>query len=89
MLDERETKAREFGQGIAQHFNTFSPVNWKHAVAAMLNFHPTITQKIMRFFMHFVEELSKQHGDARNEAAIKLAKEIMALPEKVRSLPNI
>ena len=46
----------------------------------MADDHPTLQQNYMRFFMLFCEEMAKKtYTDARNEASVKMAKEIVKL----------
>lgn len=78
-----------FADTFSKFLNNFNRTPQKHAVAKMLRDHRSLQQSTMRFFMLFVEGLSQGGSDGRNEAAVELAKKIMALPERDRVLPFI
>ena len=92
MVDEKNQSHEEFAEEFARRFgNTVNRMGYpqEEIVAQMLREHRTIQQEFMKFFMHFVEEMSKNTSDLRNEASVALAKEIMAIDEMKRFLPHI
>lgn len=52
------------------------------------NGHKTLQQSVMRLFIATIREMAKVPTDGRNEAAVKLAKEIIDIADK-HSLPLI
>lgn len=58
-------------------------------VAAILRSHRTLQQNVMRMFMQLVKAWSESRYDGRNEATVKLAKEIMEAVGDSIYLPHI
>lgn len=88
MLNANE-QGTEFGHSLSRFLNSFGTEKQKAAVKVLVKDHPSLQQATMRFFMLFAEELAKNATDQRNEAAVTLAKAIMALPAQKRALPLI
>ena len=82
-----ESAGKEFAEHFSKFVNNMDRTPKKHAIEHMLRDHPTLQQGMMRFFMEFVEQLAKQDGDLRNEAARQLCKEILKIEN--RYLPFI
>jgi len=87
-MNEQEV-GEKFAEVISSFLNTFSQERQKVAVQKMLRDHRSLQQSTMRFFMVFVEGMAANSHDLRNEAAVELAQAIMALPERVRTLPKV
>ena len=80
---------QEFAAAFSSFLNNYSQEPQKEAVALMLRDHRSLQQATMRFFMLFVEGMANNSSDLRNEAAVKLAQEILKLDPKVLALPKI
>lgn len=73
--DEAEEFARTFSKFVNRMGN-----NKEEVIRRMVNDHPTLQQNYMRFFIEFCQEMAKkEYTDARNEASVKLAREILKL----------
>ena len=84
-----EKEGEEFAQAFSNFLNSFNSLRGKAAIKKMLKDHRSLQQATMRFFMDFVAGMAENSYDGRNEAAVELAKAIMELPERTRSLPRI
>lgn len=71
----------QLAKDLSTWVNKFDSRPEREALAKeMANDHPTLQQAKMRVFMAFVQEMaSKEYFDARNEASVKLARQIIAL----------
>ena len=57
---------------------------------SMANDHPTLQQSFMRMVVKFIEKMAdKSYYDGRNEASVKLAKELKPIIDENRGLPCI
>jgi hypothetical protein len=86
---DAEEDAANFVQVFSTFCNNMNDEPQKLAVAALMREHRTIQQKMMRFFMLFVENMAGQSYDLRNEASVKLAEQIQQIPDRYRILPNV
>jgi hypothetical protein len=82
-----EKEGKDFANAFSKFVNNMNRTPKKVAIEHMLRDHPTLQQGMVRFFMEFMEGLSKQNGDLRNEASRDLAKKIMQIEN--RYLPFI
>jgi len=74
-----EEEAKEFADKFSRFVNGMGRRD-DAVVKMMANDHPTLQQNYMRFFLLFCEEMTKKtYADARNEASVKLAKEVVKL----------
>lgn len=85
---------REDGERFAEEFSNFCNDMRKGpksvALEKMMREHRTIQQNMMRFCLAFIAKMADQNHDFRNEASVKLAKEIMERTEyESRALPYI
>lgn len=87
-LKEHED-ANEFALIFGEFVNNMNDKPKRLAVAQLMREHRTIQQNMMRFVMFFVEAMSQQSFDLRNEASIELAKAIMQIDVRTRTLPRI
>jgi hypothetical protein len=79
----------EFAAAFSNFVNSFSKKPKEIAVAKMIRDHRSLQQSMMRFFLMYVEEMSKNGSDARNAASVELAKEIMKIDQQNRFLPSM
>lgn len=75
---EDEQEAKKFAEAIASVASRLGGRDLrKKTIEILLNEHRTIQQNTMRFFMEFVEAMANQSYDGRNEASVKLSKQII------------
>jgi hypothetical protein len=81
----------EMAEELARFLNNFSCRPSEDLVKAMLLQHRTLQQAFSRFCLRWFESLAETpHGfDKRNEASVELAKEIVKIDKRKRSLPLI
>jgi hypothetical protein len=85
----QQREGEEFAQAFSRFVNDSRRKPKAAAIDKMLREHRTLQQGMMRFVMDYIEAMSEQQTDLRNEASVKLAKAIMELPSNVRALPYI
>jgi hypothetical protein len=87
---KEEARGKEFAKAFSDFVNIMSNDQAEqHAIDAMLREHRTLQQSMMGFIMKFIEQMSKQNHDLRNEASVKLAQRIMDIPVEDRILPFV
>ena len=90
----RDQNQADEGEAFAGVFSSFcNDMRNKPKEAAidkMMRDHRTIQQKMMGFCMAFIERMAEQESDLRNEASVRLAKQIMERTDyEARALPFI
>lgn len=95
-MSQQQLTAKDEGEKFADLFSVFanrSSHEERHsaAIAKMLTDHRTNQQNMMRFFVKFLEAMSKKSRfDGRDEASVKLAQEIFdKIESKMLVLPYI
>ena len=83
--------AKEMADAILGYLNNFSNEPTEELVKELLRQHRTLQQCFSRFCLRWFERIAESpHGfDLRNEASVKLAREIMRIDLRVRALPLI
>lgn len=88
-MSGRDLSGEEFAKVFSEFSNNMNDSAKKEAIEKMMRDHRTLQQNMMRFCMEFIEAMSNQQYDLRNEASVKLAKEIMEIDSVDRILPKV
>lgn len=81
MENSRKNLAKEQAESLLEFVNAFG-VDEKAFAVTICRGHKTLQQSVMRLFVAMAREMAEVTPDARNEAAVQLAKEIVAIADK-------
>lgn len=81
MENSRKNLAKEQAESLLEFVNAFG-VDEKTFAVTICRGHKTLQQSVMRLFVAMAREMAEVTPDARNEAAVQLAKEIVAIADK-------
>jgi hypothetical protein len=86
-----EMTAKEMAETIMGYLNNFSRKPTEELVEELLRQHRTLQQSFSRFCLRWFERLAESpYGfDLRNEASVKLGREITKIDPRVRALPLV
>jgi hypothetical protein len=85
-VKEIATEAQGIAEEVSAFVNNMNKVHEQALGEALANDHRTLQQCKMRMFVHFCRKLAEEHtrglSDLRNEAACKLATEVVKWADK-------
>lgn len=79
-MNEKKVKAEKVANEILDFVNTYD-YDAAAFAAAICRGHKTLQQSVMRLFVTVAQHMAETPVDARNEAAVELAKEISKIAE--------